>query len=169
MRATRRPTAVKRLTKASSRLPSPPVLVHRFQMPSLRDAVAPAVARVLRATRAAHLDDDQRADLAVAVSEALSNAAIHGNHLRPGSHVRVTVKVKPDARAIVEIADSGAGFDASAISDPTDPEHLLDTGGRGLFLMRRLVTRLQHNARGNQVRLVIERRARRRTDCRLVD
>jgi anti-sigma regulatory factor (Ser/Thr protein kinase) len=137
-------------------------------MPSLREAVAPAVARVLTATRAAGLDDDQRTDLAVALSEALSNAAIHGNHLHPDTHVQVTIKVEPRTRAIIDVRDSGPGFDVTSVSDPTEPSHLLATAGRGLFLMRRLASHVEYNASGNRVRLVMERRARRRTDRRLV-
>jgi anti-sigma regulatory factor (Ser/Thr protein kinase) len=135
-------------------------------MPSSRDAVAPAVGRILTAVRGAGLDDDQRTDLTVALSEALSNAAIHGNRLRAGSQVRITVKVQPRVRAVIDVEDAGPGFDVSAVSDPTEPSHLLATGGRGLFLMRRLVSHLEHNAAGNRVRLVMERRARRRTDRR---
>ena len=39
--------------------------------------------RVLEAVKDARLSEDQVHDLAVAVAEALSNAAVHGNALRP--------------------------------------------------------------------------------------
>ena len=43
----------------------------------------PMVDRVLEAVRDVGLAPGRRHDLAVAVSEALSNAAVHGNRLRP--------------------------------------------------------------------------------------
>ena len=62
-------------------------------MPSRRSAIAPTVERILAAIEDAGLDSDRRADLAVATGEALSNAAVHGNRLRSGSQVLITVGV----------------------------------------------------------------------------
>lgn len=127
-------------------------------MPSRRDAVARAVDRILELAEPARLSDDERDNLAVAVAEALSNAAVHGHRLRPDANVRVAVAVRPGACAEVEVADSGPGFDSGRVSDPTEPEQLMSTRGRGVFLMRRLVDRLEYNEAGNKVRLTVERR-----------
>jgi len=132
----------------------------RFRMASRRSAIAPTVERILKATTRARLDDDQRDDFAVALAEALSNAAVHGNRLRHGSLVLVSVETLPGREAAVEICDSGSGFDRSSLGDPTDPARLLATGGRGVFLMRRLVDHLEYNEAGNRVRLVMETRRR---------
>ncbi len=136
--------------------PASPAVVTRFRMPSRRDAVARAVERIIELVEAARLSDDERDSLAVALAEALSNAAVHGHRLDPLSNVRVAVAVTPGECASVEVADSGPGFDAQRVSDPTAPESLLSTGGRGVFLMRRLVDRLEYNASGNKVRLTME-------------
>jgi anti-sigma regulatory factor (Ser/Thr protein kinase) len=72
--------------------------------------------------------------------------------------VRVGVAVTPGECCAVEVADSGPGFDQGRVSDPTTPDHLLATGGRGVFLMKRLVDELEYNAAGNKVRLVMEHR-----------
>ena len=56
-----------------------------MRMPSTRTAVAPMIERVLAAVRDAGLSQDQQDNLAVAVAEALSNAALHGNKLAPRS------------------------------------------------------------------------------------
>ena len=76
----------------------------------------------------------------------------------PSANVRVAVAVTPGACAAVEVADSGPGFDSEEVSDSTAPEGLLSTRGRGVFLMRRLVDRLEYNESGNKVRLTMERR-----------
>ncbi len=129
--------------------------VRRFRMSSLRAAIAPTVERILAAVEGAGLSADRRADLAVATAEALSNAAVHGNHLRPGSQVAITVTVVPRRQASVEVKDAGAGFDPTTTSDPTAAPNLLVPGGRGVFLMRRLVDRLEFLPPGNRVRLVV--------------
>lgn len=124
-------------------------------MASTRASVAPTVERVLDVVRAADLTQEQQDNLAVAVAEALSNAAVHGHRLQPRRRVRVTVEVMPDGGVVVEVADSGGGFDSQAVSDPTAPDRVLIPGGRGVFLMRRLVDRLEYNETGNSVRMTM--------------
>ncbi len=130
----------------------------RFQMRSRRDAVPPAVERVVRLAAAVGLTPTQADDLAVAVSEALANAALHGNALREEARVHVTVTVLKGAWARVEVRDSGRGFDHGRLSDPTAPEGLMAPRGRGVFLMRRLVDEVEYNDLGNCVRLTVHHR-----------
>jgi len=129
----------------------------RFRMESRRSAVAPAVDRILEAVKGAGLSDDQFHDLAVALAEALSNAAVHGNALRPDAPVQVVVKVTPRKRAVIEVKDAGRGFDHGSLSDPTDPSRILIPGGRGVFLMRRLCDQIEFSDSGSRVRLVMDR------------
>jgi len=130
-------------------------------MASRREAVAPTVERVLALAREAALTTEQRDNLAVAVAEALSNAAVHGNRLHPDRSVRVMVLVTPRECVVVEVSDLGPGFDSSQVGDPTHPARVLMPGGRGIFLMRQLVDRVEYNAAGNRVRLTVERRTAR--------
>jgi serine/threonine-protein kinase RsbW len=126
----------------------------RMRMPSRRDAVAPTVDRILEAVAPAGLDGDRLTDLAVALAEALSNAAVHGHRLDPKRKVAVVVAVSPGC-VVVEVSDSGGGFDSGRAPDPTVPERQLAPGGRGIFLMRRLVDEVSYNAAGNTVRLTV--------------
>ena len=126
----------------------------RMRMASRRDAVAPTVDRILEAVAPAGLDEDRLTDLAVALAEALSNAAVHGHRLDPKRRVAIVLAVSPGC-VVVEVSDSGIGFDAHAVSDPTSPERQLAPGGRGIFLMRRLVDEVSYNASGNTVRLTV--------------
>lgn len=127
-----------------------------MRMPSTRAAVAPMIERVLAAVRDAGLSQEQQDNLAVAVAEALSNAALHGNKLAPRRVVRVTVEVPAGGGAVVEVTDSGVGFDSAKVSDPTDPARVLMPDGRGVFLMKRLVDHLEYNAAGNSVRMTMD-------------
>jgi anti-sigma regulatory factor (Ser/Thr protein kinase) len=125
-----------------------------MRMASRRDAVAPTVDRILEAVAPAGLDEDRLTDLAVALAEALSNAAVHGHGLDAKRRVAIVLTVSPGC-VVVEVSDSGVGFDAHAVSDPTSPERQLAPGGRGIFLMRRLVDEVSYNAAGNTVRLTV--------------
>jgi anti-sigma regulatory factor (Ser/Thr protein kinase) len=125
-------------------------------MRSRRDAVAPMVERIIEIVKRAGLSQERRDNLAVALAEALSNAAVHGHRGRPHALVLIAVTTRPDGCAVVDVTDSGPGFDVASVVDPTDPHRLLMPGGRGVFLMRRLVDRLEYNPNGNHVRLVME-------------
>ena len=129
-------------------------------MASERPAVGPAIEQILSAVKDVRLSKDRLSDLAVALAEALSNAAIHGNKLERERRVAIRVTVQPGVRAVIEVKDDGQGFDHSQISDPTDPERLLTPGGRGVFLMRQLVDRVEYENGGSRVRLTVERRPR---------
>ena len=111
-------------------------------MPSRRDAVAPTVDRILEAVAPAGLDEDRLTDLAVALAEALSNAAVHGHRLDPQRRVAIVLSVTPGC-VVVEVSDSGGGFDARGVSDPTLPERQLAPGGRGIFLIRSFMDDVQ--------------------------
>jgi len=160
-RSRARPGSRTPLTKSRS-LPFTRTRVVRFRMPSQREAVASTVDRVLAAVKDVGLGAGRRQNLAVAVSEALSNAAVHGNGLRPESQVLVTVEVTPETRAVVDVWDSGDGFDVSRLSDPTEAARLLAPAGRGVYLMEQLVDLVRYNKKGNRVRLTMERRRRRK-------
>jgi serine/threonine-protein kinase RsbW len=95
----------------------------------------------------------------VALTEALSNAILRGNADDPRKHVYVYVRVD-HVTLIIEVKDEGAGFDMEACTvDPTTPEHLENEDGRGLFLMRKLMDRVERFAGrpGNVVRLTLRR------------
>jgi serine/threonine-protein kinase RsbW len=133
-----------------------------FRMPSRRSAVAPTVERILRSLTLAKLGQEQTDNLAVALAEALSNAAVHGHREKPRSLVLINAEAGKDGHVQITVRDCGPGFDVGSLEDPTDPGRLLVPGGRGVFLMRRLVDRLEYNAKGNQVRLMLNARKRKK-------
>jgi serine/threonine-protein kinase RsbW len=96
----------------------------------------------------------------VALCEALSNAIICGNGEDARKEVRVRVEVRDDV-VIVEVEDEGQGFDLDACTeDCTAPENIEREDGRGLFLMRALVERVENfrvrgATQGNVVRLTV--------------
>jgi serine/threonine-protein kinase RsbW len=98
-------------------------------------------------------------NLAVALTEALSNAILRGNNDDPAKHVHVTARVDT-VRLVVDVLDEGSGFDLDQCTlDPTTPTNVGREDGRGLFLMRKLMDRVERfdDARGNCVRLTLNR------------
>ena len=99
----------------------------------------------------------------VALSEAISNAILRANNEDPVK--RVLVRAEIDTRQlVVDVQDEGEPFDLDGNTrDATDPENLEREDGRGLFLMRALMDRVERfdaNAGapgGNVVRLTLAR------------
>jgi serine/threonine-protein kinase RsbW len=92
----------------------------------------------------------------VALAEALSNAIRSGNGGDPAKYVCVR-SVIDGGRLVIDVADEGRGFDLQhAMRDPTRPENILREDGRGLFLMSRLMDRVERfNDDGNVVRMTL--------------
>lgn len=119
-----------------------------------------------------------RARAGLALSEALSNAIIHGNlevpsdlrevgsdayydaiekrrSAEPYSARGVQVKARiSQSTATFVIRDQGPGFDRAALPDPTDPANLAKPSGRGLLIMQAYMDLVTWNDTGNEVTMV---------------
>ena len=90
------------------------------------------------------LDEEMMNGLLLAVTEATTNAILHGNKNNKLKLVRIYVYVE-DSTLTIKIKDEGKGFDPSLVPDPTNPENLLKDSGRGLYLMRVYMDGLNYN------------------------
>jgi serine/threonine-protein kinase RsbW len=86
----------------------------------------------------AGLDEDQRFHVSMAVREATLNAVLHGNEYDPARQIEVAFE-NNGTDFIFTIADQGRGFDPDHLPDPSAPENLLRSTGRGIFLIRSLM------------------------------
>jgi serine/threonine-protein kinase RsbW len=100
-----------------------------------------------------------RLNVPVALTEALSNAILRGNHEDTTKEVRVRVMIDDDRSLVVEVEDEGEGFDLEAcMVDPNLDGNVFREDGRGLFLMCSLMDRVEQvPARTNVVRLTLHR------------
>ena len=95
----------------------------------------------------------------VALTEAISNAILRGNREDPAKQVHIHARVD-SIRLVVEVQDEGIGFDVDRCSiDPTTPDNVEREDGRGLFLMRKLMDRVEHLTveHGSIVRMTLRR------------
>ncbi len=90
----------------------------------------------------------------LSLEEGLMNAIKHGNQRDPSKMVRVFCEVH-DTHIYIEIEDQGAGFHPAEVPDPLAEENLDKASGRGLFLMRQFMTRVEHRDSGRL--LVLEK------------
>ncbi len=127
------------------------------RVPTAIDVVEEAVDLVARHCLAAGLPAaTARFKLRVALSEALANAIIYGN--RNDSEKSVEVRVVVTSQTIaVHVSDEGDGFNPADIPNPTLPDGLEQTSGRGLFLIREMVDEVRFNEKGNSICMMMRR------------
>lgn len=82
------------------------------------------------------------ADIAISVSELVNNAITHGNKASRQKYVEIEIKRNGDAVAI-SVADQGGGFDPDTVADPLAEENLLKEVGRGIFIVRSLMDKVE--------------------------
>lgn len=124
-------------------------------------AIERTVAELVERGRAVGFDDDLlRLNLRVGLTEALANAMLYGNDRDPRKHVRVEAQFSSE-RIAIRVTDEGRGFDPDQVRDPTAPANLHRSGGRGIFLIRKLMDRVEFNEQGNSVLMVLDARSRR--------
>ena len=81
---------------------------------------------------------DEKDNLAIAITEVVGNAIVHGNKKNPDKKVFVQFHIHPD-RLHVEIQDEGEGFDPDEVADPLEPANLMKESGRGIFILQNLI------------------------------
>jgi serine/threonine-protein kinase RsbW len=123
------------------------------------DALEKAVDELVELAREVKCNEKHLEQVELALREALTNAIIHGNRQDPNKKVMVRCFCQPHRGLLVSVDDEGSGFDPKQVPDPTQAERLLETHGRGLFLMRRLVDRVRISRSGRRVTLVKRLRA----------
>lgn len=96
------------------------------------------------------LHDDVYGKILLAVVEGVNNAIVHGNKLDSLKFVSIQYIVNEEFIEFI-ITDEGQGFDINTIPDPTKPENIEKTHGRGVFLMNHLADEIQFMDGGNKV------------------
>jgi serine/threonine-protein kinase RsbW len=128
-----------------------------LELPNDLRAIERSVEYLMERAREAGFEDDRlRLNFRVGLTEAIANAMLYGNCRDPRKRVRVEALVGPE-KIVVQVTDEGRGFDPDSVLDPTLPDNRLRPGGRGLFLIRNLMDRVEFNERGNSIRMVLLR------------
>lgn len=99
-----------------------------------------------RAADAMKFSEEEKDSLAIAVTEAVNNAIIHGNKQDKDKKVVINFYLE-EKKLIVTIKDEGKGFNPANVSDPLAPENLLKESGRGIFILSTLMDEVKFDFR----------------------
>lgn len=109
--------------------------IREISLPSRLESVDEAAMIADDFAKMQSLDDEFVNAIDMAIRESVANAVKHGNKLDEKKNVNVTLTDSVNAFEIT-VRDFGSGFDVDGIPDPTNPENLMKTNGRGILFMR---------------------------------
>ena len=98
------------------------------------------------------LSEDDNFNVKLSLEEALSNAIRHGNKLDPDLFVEVCLN-SDDGELTIEVKDLGNGFDFKNIPDPSQDPNLKKISGRGIFLIRKLMDKVEFFDSGRRIKM----------------
>lgn len=102
------------------------------------------------------LEEDATGNLMLLLSEAVTNAIVHGNKLDENKTVEVEVQINSET-IISTVKDYGEGFDPQTANDPLKEENLLKDSGRGIFLIEEISDSVDYLDNGTKIRFSINR------------
>ena len=114
-----------------------------LRIPSRLEHLALLDRVVLSVCEQLEFDEDTCSQVSMSVIEAGTNAIQHGHKKDASKMVDVEFRLLPQVLE-VSVRDGGKGFDPGRVSaDITSPEHLFDARGRGIFIMRTCMDRVE--------------------------
>ena len=98
------------------------------------------------------VDKERLFDIRLCVEEALRNAIVHGNRGDKKKRVKITYNIEESA-ITVEVEDGGKGFDPRKLPDPASGNNVMKESGRGVYLIKKLMDKVDFNKKGNKIRM----------------
>ena len=89
-------------------------------------------------------------------SEAVSNGMKHGNKLAADKTVTIDFRYHTQYFE-VWVEDEGEGYVREEIPDPLSAEHLMDEGGRGVFLIEKMADEVRYEFGGRRVGMIFRK------------
>lgn len=130
-----------------------------LNLPSRLESVEKAAAEAADIASRSGFSEEALFAIDMAVRESVANAVKHGNKEDETKQVEITFGFSIEGLKIT-IRDFGAGFEVEEVPDPTNPENLLKTNGRGILFMKTFMDEVEwfNHAGGGMVVKMFKRR-----------
>lgn len=122
----------------------------RMTLPSTPKSIGRVETFLAKVNKKIPLDEIHMHKLMVSLTEAVNNAILHGNKANPKKKVIVECTVLP-GWLLFTVTDQGRGFKLEEVKNPLNEENLMNTSGRGIFLMRTLMDKVDYEIHKNGV------------------
>lgn len=128
---------------------------YQLVIPSLLEKLTEVEELTEKVAEQHDISEDDKDNLAIAITELTNNAIIHGNKFDHQKKVIISFYFDHDVVSVY-IKDQGKGFDPTAIGNPLDPENLLKESGRGIFILKSIMDDVQFQVsdQGTEVKII---------------
>ncbi len=99
--------------------------------------------------------DDDHARIMLTLSEAATNAIVHGNKENPDKKVIIIGRLSNNTLTL-SVKDEGKGFNPDDLPNPLKEENLLNEGGRGVYLIEEYADKLEFQENGTKLKMVFK-------------
>ena len=103
--------------------------------------------------RKMNFNEEAQEHVNLAVIEAGTNAIKHGNEEDINKSATFEFLIDEDRLTIV-VTDEGIGFEREEVANPLEPENLLKSSGRGIFLIEACMDEVVYEKNGTIVKMV---------------
>lgn len=132
-------------------------IIYRITLPTNQRSIGRIEKFLAKVDKHVRLNEIQMHKVMVSLTEAVNNAIVHGNKMNSLKKVTVISEILPGWLLFI-VNDQGHGFKPEKVANPLKEENLLRESGRGIFLMRTLMDRVEFERikGGYQVRLWLD-------------
>ncbi len=126
-----------------------------INLPSELESIEKAVAKATEFATVCGIPEEELFGIDMAVRESVANAVKHGNKFDESKDVVIILENIEDS-LIITIRDFGDGFAVDEVPDPTNPENLLKSSGRGILFMNNFMDEVKwvnHSEGGTIVKM----------------
>ncbi|MGY6522206.1 MAG: ATP-binding protein [Mongoliitalea sp.] len=124
----------------------------KISIPSLIDNIKIVESFIDNAREQFPIDEDIYGNIMISVTECVTNAILHGNQKDKDKTVDLELQFDEEQVTFI-IKDQGPGFDYDHLEDPTSPENLEKSGGRGIYIIKHLCDEVKFEDKGSKALL----------------
>lgn len=121
----------------------------KISIPSLIENIKIIESFIDNARERFSINEDIYGNIMISVTECVTNAIVHGNKMDRDKVVNMELHLDDDQIKFV-IVDQGKGFDYDHLADPTAPENLEKSGGRGIYIIKHLCDDVKFEDQGRK-------------------
>ncbi len=130
---------------------------YSYIFPSDINYLEKAEKKIVKVAQECSFDESTTDDICIAATEIINNAIHHGNQDDLKKDITLVITFKNKILKI-SVKDKGKGFNPDDIKDPLKPENLLSEGGRGIYLVHKLMDNVEYNVYDTGSEVIIEKK-----------